>query len=76
MTPKVWRGVIERGANWVSGVAPPGVHKGGAAGVAKGLGDLPWQNPVYHLAVQVDTPEAIKSNDTELTLSPYQMVPC
>ena len=50
--PKVWRGVVERGANWVSGVAPPGVEKGGAAGVAAGLEKLPWQNPVYRLAKQ------------------------
>ena len=25
--PAVWRGVVERGSNWVSGVAPPGVQK-------------------------------------------------
>ena len=47
--PSVWTGVVERGSNWVSGVAPPGVTKGGAAGVAKGLEDLPWENPVHTL---------------------------
>jgi len=47
---RVWRGVVERGANWVSGVAPPGVVKGGAAGVAKGLEALPYENPIYALA--------------------------
>lgn len=48
--PSVWTGVVERGSNWVSGVAPPGVEKGGAAGVAKGLEDLPSENPVHVLA--------------------------
>ena len=37
----VWRGVVERGSNWVSGVAPPGVQKGGAGGVAKGMKHVP-----------------------------------
>ena len=50
--PSVWVGVVERGSNWVSGVAPPGVVKGGAAGVAKGLEKLPWENPVFALAQQ------------------------
>ena len=48
--PSIWRGVVERGSNWVSGVAPPGVEKGGAAGVAKGMEDLPSENPVHALA--------------------------
>eukprot|EP01046_Picozoa_sp_COSAG06_P000797 COSAG06_NODE_23_length_33072_cov_44.622327_15_plen_593_part_00 len=48
--PTIWNGVVERGSNWVSGVAPPGVVKGGAAGVAKGLEDFPSENPVHVLA--------------------------
>ena len=48
--PNVWRGVLERGSNWVSGVAPAGVQKGGAGGVAKHMKELPWENPVYKLA--------------------------
>ena len=52
--PKVWHGVVERGSNWVSGVAPPGVQKGGAGGVAKGMKHVPWENPVYTLALQAN----------------------
>ena len=48
--PRVWTGVVERGSNWISGVAPPGVAKGGAAGVAKGLENFPPENPVHALA--------------------------
>ena len=48
--PAVWRGVVERGANWVSGVAPPGVTKGGAGGVAKGFENVPYENPIHALA--------------------------
>lgn len=48
--PKVWHGVVERGSNWVSGVAPPGVQKGGAGGVAKGYKEVPYENPVLTLA--------------------------
>ena len=48
--PNVWRGVLERGSNWVSGVAPAGVQKGGAGGVAKHMKEFPWENPVYTLA--------------------------
>ena len=48
--PSIWTGVVERGSNWVSGVAPEGVDKGGAAGVAKGLEHLPSENPVHKLA--------------------------
>ena len=52
--PAVWRGVVERGSNWVSGVAPPGVKKGGAGGVAKGMKHLPFENPVLTLAREAD----------------------
>ena len=48
--PNVWHGVLERGSNWVCGIAPPGVIKGGAGGVAKGMKHFPWENPVYKLA--------------------------
>ena len=49
--PTIWRGVVERGANWVSGVAPPGVTKGGAGG-SKGFERVPYENPVHALAVR------------------------
>jgi len=52
--PDVWRGIVERGSNWVSGVAPSGVVKGGSGGVAKGMHDVPWENPVHVLARQVN----------------------
>ena len=48
----VWRGVIERGSNWVSAVAPEGIHHGGAAGVTKGMREMLPINPVYVLAKQ------------------------
>ena len=48
--PNVWRGIVERGSNWVSGVAPPNVKKGGAAGVAKGMTHLPYENPIRTLS--------------------------
>ena len=50
--PKVWRGVVERGSNWVSGVAPQGAEKGGIAGVARGAKHMLAVNPVYVLAQQ------------------------
>ena len=50
--PKVWRGVVERGSNWVSGVAPQGAEKGGIAGVARGAKHMLAVNPVYALAQQ------------------------
>ena len=42
--PHIWSGVVERGANWVSGVG------GGAAGARKGAPQAPTENPVHTLA--------------------------
>jgi len=44
--PEVWRGVIERGSNWVSGVG------GGAAGMTRRAPNKPSENPVHKLARQ------------------------
>ena len=70
----VWRGVVERGSNWVSGVAPPGVQKGGAGGVAKGMKHVPWENPVYTLAKQVGLSMARIPGSADGNMSGYNAV--
>jgi len=44
--PRVWSGVVERGANWVQGVG------GGAAGSSRSAPRAPVENPVHALARQ------------------------
>jgi hypothetical protein len=72
--PSVWSGVVERGSNWVSGVAPPGVVKAGAAGVARGLEHLPWENPVYTLARRVNLSTVRVPGSADGNMSGYAAV--
>ena len=72
--PRVWRGVVERGSNWVSGVAPPHVVKGGAGGVAKGMKHLPYENPVRTLAREANISLTRIPGSADGNMSGYDVV--
>eukprot|EP01047_Picozoa_sp_COSAG01_P079041 COSAG01_NODE_14834_length_1405_cov_0.743492_1_plen_195_part_10 len=65
---------MERGSNWVSGVAPEGIKKGGAAGNRKHMKKMLAENPVYVLAQRANISLARIPGAADNNMSLYEAI--
>jgi hypothetical protein len=72
--PAVWRGVVERGSNWISGVAPLGSVDGGAAGARRHMKKMLPVNPVYVQAQKINLSLARIPGAADNNMSLYEAI--
>ena len=72
--PAVWRGVVERGSNWISGVAPEGAIYGGAAGARHHMKKMLPVNPVYVQAQKINFSLARIPGAADNNMSLYEAI--